>query len=272
MQDDKTDRRFAQDARVERDSAAAAALHVEPASGESAAMPSAASNRAPRNARARRFGIGIVALLSVLLIGVSAFALVNEGGSSHEPPAPADAVVSADDASANEDAADGQDEPAQEGASDAADEAEAPARTDAPSAAQAASQSDEGATAQTATDAPPAASAPQAQADSQEQSAARMVNVTVSIDSSVVGNPVSGSGSFSLPQGSTVYDALCRLTTPNGGPSYVRAIGGLAEFDHGSQSGWKYSVNGVDPAKSCGSYVLSDGDVVVWRYVTSLNG
>ena len=48
--------------------------------------------------------------------------------------------------------------------------------------------------------------------------------------------------------------------------------GGLAEFDHGSQSGWKYSVNGVDPSVACGSYVLSDGDVVAWRYVTSING
>ena len=49
--------------------------------------------------------------------------------------------------------------------------------------------------------------------------------------------------------------------------TYVAAIGGLAEKEHGSQSGWMYSVNGSAPNVSCGKYVLKDGDTVSWYYV-----
>ena len=53
---------------------------------------------------------------------------------------------------------------------------------------------------------------------------------------------------------------------------YVAAVGGLAEKEHGGESGWKYSVNGADPQMSSAAYALHDGDVVAWRYVTSLAG
>ncbi len=103
------------------------------------------------------------------------------------------------------------------------------------------------------------------------------VTVSVSISSSVVGNPVSGGTTATLARGATVYDALmaCGLsvnasTSPMG--VYVSAIGGLAEFDHGGGSGWKYSVNGTDGSISCSNYLLNDGDVVSWRYVLSANG
>ena len=99
------------------------------------------------------------------------------------------------------------------------------------------------------------------------------VTVTVSVTSSAVGNPVSSGGAFTFNEGATVYDALCALglsVNAHGSSygTYVAAIGGLAEKEHGSTSGWMYSVNGVTPGMACSSYVLSNGDNVVWYYVT----
>lgn len=99
------------------------------------------------------------------------------------------------------------------------------------------------------------------------------VTVTVSVTSSAVGNPVSSGGTFTFNEGATVYDALCALglsVNAHGSPygTYVAAIGGLAEKEHGSTSGWMYSVNGVAPNTACSNYVLSNGDRVVWYYVT----
>lgn len=99
------------------------------------------------------------------------------------------------------------------------------------------------------------------------------VTVTVSVTSSAVGNPVSSSGTFTFNEGATVYDALCALglSVNARGTSYgtyVAAIGGLAEKEHGGTSGWMYSVNGATPNTACSNYVLSNGDTVVWYYVT----
>lgn len=99
------------------------------------------------------------------------------------------------------------------------------------------------------------------------------VTVTVSVTSSAVGNPVSSGGTFTFNEGATVYDVLCALglsVNAHGSSygTYVAAIGGLAEKEHGSASGWMYSVNGVTPMTACSSYVLSNGDNVVWYYVT----
>lgn len=41
-----------------------------------------------------------------------------------------------------------------------------------------------------------------------------------------------------------------------------------AQFDAGSNSGWKYTVNGAAPTVGMGDRVLEDGDKVVWYYVT----
>lgn len=99
------------------------------------------------------------------------------------------------------------------------------------------------------------------------------VTVTVSVTSSAVGNPVSSGGTFTFNEGATVYDALCALglsVNAHGSSygTYVAAIGGLAEKEHGGTSGWMYSVNGVAPNTACSNYVLSNGDNVVWYYVT----
>lgn len=99
------------------------------------------------------------------------------------------------------------------------------------------------------------------------------ITVYVSVSSSAVGNPVSGGGTFTFAQGATVYDALCACgLSVNAGQTsygiYVSAIGGLAEKEHGGNSGWMYSVNGAVPMTACSNYVLSNGDSVSWYYVT----
>lgn len=98
------------------------------------------------------------------------------------------------------------------------------------------------------------------------------VTVSVSISSSAVGGPVSGGANPTLSVGATVYDAL--MTTgvsvnAGNGPYglYISAIGGLTEKEHGGSSGWKYSVNGVEPGTACSNYVLKDGDSIQWYYV-----
>lgn len=99
------------------------------------------------------------------------------------------------------------------------------------------------------------------------------ITVTVSVTSSAVGNPVSSGGTFTFNKGATVYDALCALglSVNARGTSYgtyVAAIGGLAEMEHGAKSGWMYSVNGETPMTACSNYVLPNGANVVWYYVT----
>ncbi len=108
----------------------------------------------------------------------------------------------------------------------------------------------------------------------QQPSAANVVIVSVSVSSSAVGNPVSASGSYSFNAGATPYDALCALGLSVNARSstygtYVAAIGGLAEKEHGGTSGWMYlrerqhAYDGVHKLRK-----LSNGDVVVWYYVT----
>ena len=121
----------------------------------------------------------------------------------------------------------------------------------------------------------PSASSSEQQQESQVQqpTQSNVISVSVSVDSSAVGNLVSAGGTFSFNPGATPYDALCALglsvnarSTAYG--TYVTAIGGLAEKEHGGMSGWMYSVNGSTPMTACSNYVLSDGDNVIWYYVT----
>lgn len=95
------------------------------------------------------------------------------------------------------------------------------------------------------------------------------VAVSITVDGSMGGRGIFVSTTVSLWEGATVYDALCACGVAfSGNSGYIRSINGLAEFDAGPGSGWLYSVNGVTPSVSCGSYALSNGDSVYWRYVT----
>ncbi len=99
------------------------------------------------------------------------------------------------------------------------------------------------------------------------------ITVSVTVDASKVGAG-SSSATVSVAQGATVYDALKATGVAMNASNtqygiYVSSIGGLAEKEHGSTSGWMYSVNGVTPMTACSNYKLSNGDKVVWYYVTS---
>lgn len=81
--------------------------------------------------------------------------------------------------------------------------------------------------------------------------------------------------SVTVKNGSSVYDAVKKacdshniyLNAVNSSyGTYVAGFNNIDEKDCGSQSGWLYSVNGVSPSKSCGKYVLSNGDSVVFTY------
>lgn len=98
------------------------------------------------------------------------------------------------------------------------------------------------------------------------------VTVTVTIDSSAAGSPVSLSTTLTFEQGATVYDALVGTGVAVGASQtaygvYVSSIGGLAEKQYGPNSGWTYYVNGAFVNTACSSCVLSDGDSVLWTYV-----
>lgn len=111
--------------------------------------------------------------------------------------------------------------------------------------------------------------------NSGSSSADARLNVNVTIDGSGYGN-VSYSGSLKLIEGASVYDALKATGLSINAREtqygvYVAAIGGLAEKSAGGESGWKYSVNGAEPSTSCSNYVLRNGDVVKWKFVTKAN-
>ncbi|WP_019913380.1 DUF4430 domain-containing protein [Paenibacillus sp. HW567] len=93
---------------------------------------------------------------------------------------------------------------------------------------------------------------------------------------SVIGDSAKGtilsSTQVVLNAGETAYSLLVRqlgsrvASTTSGGSPYVTSIDGLKEFDRGPNSGWKYSVNGIEPGYSAGDYKLSNGDALVWFY------
>lgn len=275
------------DSNATRTSAEAAALTVGSADEDGV---KAAAGKAPL-ATKTKVGISVLAAASLLLIAVAAFVLVGgpsaldgtaqvggsdsvsvsvqpTAGSTGSPDAASDANSQAADSPEGGTSQAQADAPSQtsEGAGQAASAApadspsggngataSAPAAGNAPASGSAASDS----SSQPSTDAPPAQN---------------VVNVSVSVDSAAAGGGVSASGSFSFAPGATPYDALCTLglsvnARSTGYGTYVAAIGGLAEKEHGSQSGWMYSVNGNMPMTACSNYVLSDGDSVVWYYV-----
>lgn len=78
-----------------------------------------------------------------------------------------------------------------------------------------------------------------------------------------------------LPVSSTVYDGLkatgLTIKTSGTGPGvYISSIQSLGHFDGGQDSGWIYLVNGSPANKGADSYILSNEDVISWRY--TLNG
>lgn len=90
-------------------------------------------------------------------------------------------------------------------------------------------------------------------------------------------NGIFYTGDCILSEGETVYDVLKMVCqeknialdsqyTPIYGTYYIQGIGNLYEFDCGSESGWKYSVNGKVPGEGCSTYKLSSGDEIIFYY------
>lgn len=80
---------------------------------------------------------------------------------------------------------------------------------------------------------------------------------------------------FALSEGESVFDILeqasrkYRIHTEHdrsGKMAYIRGIAYIYELEYGDLSGWIYRVNGESPSVGCGSYILSDGDRIVWHY------
>ena len=287
-----------------RDSAEAAALTVGSPSSSSSSQ-TAPSGSAPKRTSlslATRVGIAALAVVSVLFIGASAFALTNGFGLPADSPVvkaaesvgivrsvdvEASSADGADEAKAGKgedsneaDAANKESEDKKDASSDTSGSDESKSKGDGSSSDNSASSgsSDSGSSSSSGGNSSSNAgsgSSSSAGGSSQPGTSAPAGTVTVyvSVSSSAVGNPVSGGGTFTFNQGATVYDALCAcglsMNASNTGYGiYVSAIGGLAEKEHGGHSGWMYSVNGAVPMTACSNYVLSNGDSVSWYYVT----
>ena len=288
-----------------RDSAEAAALTVgSPSSSSSSqAAPSGMASKRTSLSLATRAGIAALAVVSVLFIGASAFALTNGFGLPVDSPVvkaaesvgivrsvdvEASSADGADEAKAGKgedsneaDAANKESEDKKDASSDASGSDESKSKGDGSSSdnSDSSGSSDSGSSSSSsgASSSSSGSSSSSSSAGGSSQpgtsAPAGTVTVYVSVSSSAVGNPVSGGGTFTFNQGATVYDALCAcglsMNASNTGYGiYVSAIGGLAEKEHGGHSGWMYSVNGAVPMTACSNYVLSNGDSVSWYYVT----
>lgn len=111
------------------------------------------------------------------------------------------------------------------------------------------------------------AESPDPAGDSQPAPASDVVSVTIAIDATLGGGGYS-SFAVTVEEGGSVYDALRATGSAiNGSSTYVRSINGLAEFQCGPKSGWLYYVDGTKPDHSCGSYILTGGEYILWKYV-----
>lgn len=288
-----------------RDSAEAAALTVGSPSSSSSSQTARSGSASKRTSLslATRVGIAALAVVSVLFIGASAFALTNGFGLPADSPVvkaaesvgivrsvdvEASSADGADEAKADKgedsneaDAANKESEDKKDASSDTSGSDESESKGDGSSSdnPDSSGSSDSGSSSSSsgASSSSSGSSSSSSSAGGSSQpgtsAPAGTVTVYVSVSSSAVGNPVSGGGTFTFSQGATVYDALCAcglsMNASNTGYGiYVSAIGGLAEKEHGGHSGWMYSVNGAVPMTACSNYVLLNGDSVSWYYVT----
>lgn len=234
-----------------RDSAEAAALTVGSPSSSSLSQTARSGSASKRTSLslATRAGIAALAVVSVLLIGASAFALTNGFGLPADSPvvkaaesvgivrsadveassanAADDAKADKDDASHKADKTDGKSEDKKDASSDASGSDESKSKGDGSSSdsSDSSGSSDSGSSSSSggssSSNAGSGSSSSSSGASSSSSSSAGgssqpgtsapagTVTVYVSVSSSAVGNPVSGGGTFTFNQGATVYDALC---------------------------------------------------------------
>lgn len=234
-----------------RDSAEAAALTVGSPSSSSLSQTARSGSASKRTSLslATRVGIAALAVVSVLFIGASAFALTNGFGLPADSPivkaaesvgivrsvdVEASSADGADEAKAGKgedsneaDAANKESEDKKDASSDASGSDESKSKGDGSSSdnSDSSGSSDSGSSSSSggnsSSNAGSGSSSSSAGASSSSSSSAGgssqpgtsapagTVTVYVSVSSSEVGNPVSGGGTFTFNQGATVYDALC---------------------------------------------------------------
>ena len=234
-----------------RDSAEAAALTVGSPSSSSSSQTARSGSASKRISLslATRVGIAALAVVSVLFIGASAFALTNGFGLPADSPVvkaaesvgivrsvdvEASSAEGSDQANADKDeasnetnAADKKSEDEKDASSDTSGSDESESKGDGSSSDNSASSgsSDSGSSSSSggssSSNAGSGSSSSSSGASSSSSSSAGgssqpgtsapagTVTVYVSVSSSAVGNPVSGGGTFTFNQGATVYDALC---------------------------------------------------------------
>lgn len=234
-----------------RDSAEAAALTVGSPSSSSSSQTARSGSASKRTSLslATRVGIAALAVVSVLFIGASAFALTNGFGLPADSPVVKAAesvgiVRSADVEAASADGADeakadkgedsneadaankesedkkdassdasGSDESESKGDGSSSDNSDSSGSSDSGSSSSSGGSSSSNAGSGSSASSSGASSSSSSSAGGSSQpgtsAPAGTVTVYVSVSSSAVGNPVSGGGTFTFNQGATVYDALC---------------------------------------------------------------
>ena len=234
-----------------RDSAEAAALTVGSPSSSSSSQTARSGSASKRTSLslATRVGIAALAMVSVLFIGASAFALTNGFGLPADSPVikaaesvgimrsvdvEASSADGADEAKAGKgedsneaDAANKESEDKKDASSDASGSDESKSKGDGSSSGNSdssessdsgsssssggSSSSNAGSGSSSFSSGASSSSSSSASGSSQPGTSAPAGTVTVyvSVSSSAVGNPVSGGGTFTFNQGATVYDALC---------------------------------------------------------------
>lgn len=234
-----------------RDSAEAAALTVGSPSSSSSSQTARSGSASKRTSLslATRAGIAALAVVSVLFIGASAFALTNGFGLPADSPVvkaaesvgivrsvdvEASSAEGSDQAKADKDeasnetnAADKKSEDKKDASSDASGSDESKSKGDGSSSdnSDSSGSSDSGSSSSSGGSSSSSAGSGSSSSSSGASSSlssseggssqpgtsapAGTVTVYVSVSSSAVGNPVSGGGTFTFNQGATVYDALC---------------------------------------------------------------
>lgn len=77
---------------------------------------------------------------------------------------------------------------------------------------------------------------------------------------------------MTVSEGASVLSALRQTglaVETDGVPPYVVGVGGLYAGDVGELSGWMYTVNGETPMVGCEEQKVTDGDEILWSYVTT---
>lgn len=121
----------------------------------------------------------------------------------------------------------------------------------------------------------------QTQASVSDKTLAQTKIETVSLSISWPGGEgvILGASDVKYENNDTVLDCLLKITREKKihmeysgvrGAAYIEGINNIYEFDHGPESGWIYSVNGVSPSQSVGSYKVKAGDRIELIYTTDL--